>query len=459
MPPLLIIKALSFRALFVALEARDSHRNQSLAERKKLMKLVAGRLLLAATALLAVSVAAAQTTVTFWSHTHPPMVTLNEKLVEEFEAQNPGIDIEYEVIPNNQFFEKMLISMSTGVGPDVINMGNTQLISDYIPRGLVDELDYEAMGYGSLEELKAEYVPAGLEGAQANGKYYGRPSEFNTDMLVIHVPDLEEAGIDADWAPATWEELGEVAAQLSKFDDSGRQTHRGFDLVYLHSGWYANQFHTLAEQTGCELYNADNSESTANSSECIRAASIWQDMIYEYHAANPRLTSGESTVPLQDYIDGTVSMTFIQPWGMELVRGANPERWENSKLVPLPQVDRANPTTKVNGYYWAVNSQSEVKDAAWKFIDFLASHPGRWLVEVNFLQANTNMAELPEAAGFPYAEQWLTALEAGQFTRTYPNANETNEALQSALEAILLNEADVEQAMTTLKRDLDRVVR
>jgi multiple sugar transport system substrate-binding protein len=423
------------------------------------MKVPSRRLLLATAILFVASFAAAKTTITFWTHTHPPMVELNEKLIALYEEQNPDIDIEYQVIPNNQFFEKMLVSLSTGVGPDVINMGNTQLVSDYIPRGLVSEVDVQAMGFESIDELKALYVAAGLEGAESDGKYYGRPSEFNTDMLIIHTPDLVEAGYEADWAPATWEELGEVAGEVSKFDESGRQTHRGFDLLYLHSGWYSNQFHVFAAQTGCELYNADNSKSTADSPECIQAAQIWKDMIYKYKAANPRLTSGESTVPLQDYIDGRVSMTFIQPWGMELVRQGDAERWENSRIVPLPQVDPENPRTKVNGYYWAVNSQSAVQEEAWKFIDFLASHPGRWLDEVNFLQANADMDELPQTESFPNADDWLTALQAGQFTRVYPHANETNEALKSALEAILLNDADTEQAMTTLKKDLDRVVR
>src|SRR5690606_15893997 len=287
--------------------------------------------------------------------------------------------------------------------------------SDYVPRNLVTEVDYAAMGYDSMEDLLAQYVPNALSGAVVDGRYYGIPSEINTDMLAIYTPDLVEAGYPEDWAPTTWEELGEVAGALSKFDENGNQTHRGFDLVYLHAGWFSNQFQTLAVQTGCTYYNEDLTESTINSPECVAAAKIWRDMIYEYRAANPSLSSRESTVPLQDYIDGTVSMTFVQPWGMELIRDGNPERWENTRLVALPQVDPENPATKINAYYWAVNSQSELPEEAWKFVNFLASHPGRWLLEVNFLQGNANMAELPEAADFPYADQWQEGFNSGNF--------------------------------------------
>jgi len=394
----------------------------------------------------------------FWFHTHPPMVALNEALIAEYMELNPNVTIEYQVIPNNQFFEKMIVSMSTGVGPDIINMGNSQLVSDYIPNGLVDEVDYAAMGYDSMEDLLAQYVPAGLTGAMVDGKYYGIPSEFNTDLLAIYVPDLVAAGYPADWAPTTWEELGEVAGSLSQFDANGNQTHRGFDLVYLHAGWYSNQFQTLAKQTGCTYYNEEGTESTINSPACVAAAQIWRDMIFKYKAANPALSARESTVPLQDYIDGTVSMTFIQPWGMELVREGSPERWENTALVPLPQYDPENPKTKVNAYYWGVNADSQEQEEAWKFVAFLASHPGRWLLEVNFLQANANMDQLPEAAEFPYAESWMRALEPGEFFQLYPNANETHEALRVAMEDILFNDADIQTTFDNLKAELDFIV-
>ncbi len=426
----------------------------------KLHRLFSTVLLVVFVAAMMLGVVAAQdeVTVTFWSHTHPPMVDLNEQLIAEYMELNPNVTIEYEVIPNNQFFEKMIVSLSTGVGPDVINMGNSQLVSDYIPRELVNELDPAALGFESVEEIQARYVPSGLVGAEVGGSFYGLPSEFNTDLLAIYVPDLVAAGYPEDWAPATWDELGEVAGALSQFDEDGNQTHRGFDLVYLHAGWYSNQFQTFAIQTGCNYYNDEGTESVINSAECVAAAQIWRDMIFEYGAADPSLSLRESTVPLQDYIDGTVSMTFIQPWGMELVRTGDAERWENTKLVALPQVDPENPRTKVNAYYWAVNADSEVPEAAADFIRFLSDHPGRWLTDVNFLQANVDMADLPEAAEFPNADQWLLGLESGQFYQLYPSANETHEALRVALEDILLNDADIQATLDNLKSELDFIV-
>ena len=39
----------------------------------------------------------------FWTHTHPPMVDLEQVAIAEFMAANPDIEVQYEIIPNNEF--------------------------------------------------------------------------------------------------------------------------------------------------------------------------------------------------------------------------------------------------------------------------------------------------------------------------------------------------------------------
>ena len=54
---------------------------------------------------------------TFWTHTHPPMIDLNKKLVSEYEAKHPNVKISYEQIPNTEFATKMLTRSATAQGP------------------------------------------------------------------------------------------------------------------------------------------------------------------------------------------------------------------------------------------------------------------------------------------------------------------------------------------------------
>src|SRR3954454_16487206 len=74
---------------------------------------------------------------TLWTHTHPPMIKLYKELIAEYEAKHPNVSIKYEQIPNDDFGTKMLTSLSNGSGPDIINMDDSAMRGEYIPKNLV----------------------------------------------------------------------------------------------------------------------------------------------------------------------------------------------------------------------------------------------------------------------------------------------------------------------------------
>src|SRR5215212_3759377 len=113
----------------------------------------------------AASQPAAPVTVTFWTHTHPPMIEVYKKLVADYHTQNPNVTIDYQTIPNNEFGTKMLTSLSGGTGPDVINMDDSALRGEYFPKGLLAPIDPAALGAASADEVVARFVPGTLAGA------------------------------------------------------------------------------------------------------------------------------------------------------------------------------------------------------------------------------------------------------------------------------------------------------
>ena len=396
------------------------------------------------------------TEITFWSHTHPPMVELNERLVADFVAANPDIQVGYEIIPNMNFAEKMLASMSTGTGPDVINMDDNQLRSTYIPSELVAEVDPEAMGYGSVDELTAAYMPGAFEGASVDGKIYGLPSEFNVTAFAINVAAFEEAGLDPETPPTTWEEVGAMGQELAQ-KDGDTLTRLGFDFLYLHAGWYHNQFGTLLLQTGGRLVSEDGTKAVVNEPAGVEALQIWHDMVYKYQIADPNFSSREATVPYQDFIDGKIAMSLMNPWGMGLITEDSPI-FENWKIVPLPQVDPANPVNPLYAYYWSINQQSENKESAAKFVAALAAEPGSWLENVDFIQPKVGWESLPEAATFEFYDVWAAEMEHGRFQPVVPNSNEIDSIMMSAIESSILNNVAPQEALDQAAREIDQVL-
>lgn len=397
-----------------------------------------------------------QVTVKFWTHTHPPMVDQNNTAIEAFMAANPDIKVEYEIIPNVQFAEKMLSSMGTGTGPDVINMDDNQMRSIYIPRGLVQEVDPAGLGYASLEELQAAYIPAALEGATVDGKVYGVPSEFNVTAFAINTAAFTEVGLDPAAPPATWDDVATQGEKLVV-----ENTRRGFDFLYIHAGWYHNQLGTLMLQTGGRYVAEDGTTVTVDAPETVEALQIWYDMVYKYKVADPNLATREATVPYQDFIDGNLAMSLFNPWGMGLVTEES-AIYDKYAIVPLPQKDPAAAKTPLYAYYWAVNSQTtdEAKRAAaFKLISFLASDPGRWLKNVNFIQPKVGWEQLPEAAEFPFFDVWASEMLKGAFLPVVPEAQKVDDIMMSAIESSILTGVEPQEALTAAKPQIEEALK
>jgi multiple sugar transport system substrate-binding protein len=399
-------------------------------------------------------------TIKFWTHTHPPMVDLNKALIEQFQQDNPNIEVQYDIIPNNEFATKMLTSMGTGTGPDVINMDDNQMRSIYIPNGLVQAVDPAGLGYGSMEDLQAAYIPGALEGSLVDGKVYGLPSEFNVTAFAINTAAFQEVGLDPNASPKTWEEVGTQGQKLVT-KDGDTLTRRGFDFLYLHAGWYHTQFGTLMNQTGGRYIAEDNTTVVVNQPPTVQALQIWYDMIYTYKVADPNVASREATVPYQDFLDGKVTMTLFNPWGMGLVT-ADSAVYEKYQIVPLPQVNPDAGANPLYAYYWAVNSQTTdeaKKAAAFKWVAYLASQPGQWLQKVNFIQPKVGWNELPEAKEFPFYDVWASEMLKGKFLPVTPKSQEIDDIMKQTIETSVLTGVAPQEALDGAKSQIEAVLK
>ncbi len=403
--------------------------------------------------------AQSKTTLKFWTHTHPPMIDQNKALITQFEAANPDIKIDYSIIPNNDFATKMLTSMGTGTGPDVINMDDNQMRAIYIPNGLVQPLDPAAVGYASLDALQKAYIAGALEGSLVDGKVYGFPSEFNVTAFAINTDEFTKAGLDPKSPPKSWDELGTEGQKLVvKSGDT--MTQRGFDFLYLHAGWYHNQLGTLMLQTGGTYVAPDGKTVTVNKPETVAALQIWYDMIYKYKIADPNVAGRDATVPYQDFLDGKVASTLLNPWGMALVT-KDSAVYNKYAVVPLPQVNPAAGTNPLYAYYWAVNAQTTdaaKKAAAFKWVAFLASQPGEWLKNVNFIQPKVGWQDSAEAKAFPFFDVWASEMLKGKFLPIVPQSQQIDDIMKATIESSILTGVEPQKALDSAADQIKTVL-
>lgn len=394
------------------------------------------------------------TTISFWTHTHPPMIEVYEDLIAEYEEANPNVTIDYETIPNNEFNTKMLTSLSNGSGPDIINMDDSALRGDYIPKNLLAPVDAEALGAASVEEVEERYIEGTLAGASGeDGTLYGLPSEFNGTALAINAQHFADAGLDPATTPLeTWDDL--VAAGQALI---GAGHTQAFSFLYLHSGWYAQQYQTLLHQTGGKI--AEGDEGALDSSESVEALQLWADLAGgDLSLADPNATSREATVPFQDLATGVQSMAIVYPWSMDQIAETNPETYEQLQVVPLPQLDPANPSSRVYAYYWAVNEASEEQAESWKFVQFLSEHSEDFLEGTDFVQPLVGWEESAAAQEIPFIDTWSEAYATGKFDQVTEHYAEVQDAITEMVNDAVFDGVPVDEAATNASEAVTRIL-
>src|SRR5258708_5126318 len=127
---------------------------------------MAGAMLAGLAGSAAAAAAADAVTLTFW-HNHPEWKERVQKILDKFEAANPGIHIQLEEIPGPDYTARMNTALAAGEAPDIIELRPGPELR------AAAESDYVIDLTGKVDT--SSLTGAGVDEAQADGKVYGVP--------------------------------------------------------------------------------------------------------------------------------------------------------------------------------------------------------------------------------------------------------------------------------------------
>ncbi|MDR1185886.1 MAG: sugar ABC transporter substrate-binding protein [Bifidobacteriaceae bacterium] len=136
------------------------------------------------------------------------------ELIDQFNASHSDIKVELTLVPSNDVVQKYSVAATNDSGPDIVSVeigtlpqftttGWLQDITDW-----VDGLDY-----------RQALSPAHLEQAAVGESLYGVPLSADVSVLYWNKALFEQAGLDPDKAPATWDEIHEAAKAVTALGD------------------------------------------------------------------------------------------------------------------------------------------------------------------------------------------------------------------------------------------------
>ncbi|MBR9763831.1 MAG: extracellular solute-binding protein [Rhodobacteraceae bacterium] len=219
------------------------------------------------------------------------MDPIHDKYIAEWEAQNDGWTVAPEVVGWGQCQDKVTTLAVAGTPVGLAYVGSRTL-KEFAEFGLIEPIPM-------TEEEKASYYPNVVGTVTYQGEQWGVPVAFSTKAFYWNKDLFEEAGLDPETPPATWEEVIAAAKAVTENTDSA-----GFGLVAKTFDNTMHQFlHWVYTNNG--LVVDDEGNIVLDSPEVLAALEAYKALV-PYSEEGP--TAYEQNEVRAIFLDGGVSM-------------------------------------------------------------------------------------------------------------------------------------------------------
>lgn len=406
--------------------------------RSPLLKTIAASVV--ATGLLAAPVASqAQTKVNFtvaeYSSKTGPFF---EDVAKAFEKENPDIHVNIDVVPWDTLLQRLTTDIAAGTTPDISIIG-TRWLYDFASQGVAEPLDSYLK-----PEFKSTFIDTFMSPSVIDGKIMGLPVAASARAMMVNTDLFDKAGAEL---PTTWDRVYEAAKKISKLPGNfglglqGKQIET--DAYFYYALWtFGGDILTKEGKSGLD------------SPEAIEAATFYKKMIDE-KLTQPSPTNYSREDVFNLFKQGKVGMIFTFPMLIPQIKAEAPNL--HYKIMQFPE-KRAKATYGVTDTLMMF-SNSKVKDAAWKFIQFAYQDKYRSKFDLNegFLPVVKNVAAEDYYQTNPDISGFAAGLPYAKFAPTIANWEEIADRTVRALQQIYLGQASPKDALTQAAADINKI--
>lgn len=351
----------------------------------------------------------------YWQYNFGARVDAMNMLIEQFEAENPGIKVIHNSdIPYDNFRDEIAASAPAGVGPDVVTLFYGW-IPAFVDAGYLVPLPEDPFS----EEFITETFSPMVANSKFEGEYWAIPTAVRSLALFWNKDLFEEAGLDPEVPPATLDEFVEMAIATTQYDGSGTDI---FNIVKEgHAPGFAAQDHhwfreVLLRQFGGVPYSEDNRTVTYNTEEGC-AAFAWLAAFETEHKTGSNDLFTDVT---QAFINGESALHVDGSFRVGTIASNNPDL--NYGVTELPVGPNGEQHTF--GSYWThgitrrANEDPARLEAAVKFLEFITTPEAGtlWVENVGELPAQLEAASDEDILEDPILGPFSAGLEYSHAT-------------------------------------------
>ncbi|MFC4503952.1 MULTISPECIES: ABC transporter substrate-binding protein [Streptomyces] len=254
-----------------------------------------------------------------------------EGVIADFEKKYPGTDVKWIDQPAEGYADKISADAAGGTLPDVVNV-SPDLVAPLAKAGLALDLDKAAGQYGK------EY----LDGAWASHRIPG-------------MSGFQEAGLDPEQPPKTYDELFADALELARKSDGKVATLANVPTIE-DFGRY-----------GVPLMNGEGTAFAFNDAKGVELLTKYKEL-YDAKALDPQALTATPESSGKKFLTGAVAMNPGSALDLDNFKKQAPNLYKNIGIT-----DQITSTGHVNMYVMGVmvNAQSKRKPAAVAFAHYV----------------------------------------------------------------------------------------
>lgn len=344
---------------------------------------------------------------------------------QSFMDEFPDVTVNVTPVPWDAAHDRIVNAVAGGEVPDVSMVGTTWM-GEFATLGGLDP------------------TPANIDGSQffegpwgttvVDGTSYAVPWYVETRLLYYRT-DLAE-GIEA---PATWDDLKAMAVAMqeagAEYGISLQPGGTGAWQTYMPFFW----------QAGGEIMSEDGSF-TLDGEPCVEALTYY-DSFFEEGLTPP----AAEDVPVEGrFANGEIASFISGPWMMSIVEdaGTDPEAY----AVAHQPTEEAG-TSFVGGSNLAVMADSDNKDAAWAFIEYL-SRPevqAAWYEEVSALPAVQAAWDEEALSGDEMLSEFGNQLEDAKAPPSIASWEQIAAEIDTVIEQVTVGDMAPEEGCTAMQ--------
>lgn len=284
--------------------------------------------------------------------------------VKAFERKYPNIKVEFTLIPEAEYSQKLNTMAMSGTAPDVLCLWECD-ITKFAKAGLIDPLDDYVKN--SKELSIDDFIPAVKNLIKLQGKLYGLPWCFATEIMYYNKTLFDKAKVPYPNEKWTWKEFENAAKKLTIVKD-GKVEQWGCDAIGFQGLWYS-----IIGTFGDEVVNSKGQFAIGEGAR--EFLKWWYDLTNKYKVVAPPQVTTSGVITTDLFVARKAAMAFNGSWMTSVYKDIKNFKWD---IAPIPKGKRQYSTLHTG--FFAINSKSKVKDAAWKFIEFCMSEEGQRLI-------------------------------------------------------------------------------